>query len=132
MRHPRDPAAPHEAARRFGLWAAQGLIAPEECRAALAAAAAVAPGVDRAGLRARLMQGFAAAAAAASGRRRALFWELGSVLQPGFAARMSRGTLLDRAAAANRAAGGVLRPRELGVALLFHLGRFLREDRHDR
>lgn len=59
MRHPLDPPAAHAAAAFLGHLAAAGLAGPAEARAALAAAAARATGVDRSGLTARLAHAFA-------------------------------------------------------------------------
>jgi hypothetical protein len=55
MRHPRDPAAPHAAAAGFGRLLAAGLLDAGEVEAELQRSVALAVGVDRSGLRARLM-----------------------------------------------------------------------------
>jgi hypothetical protein len=55
MRHPRDPAPAHVAAECFGRLLATGLLDAAEVFDALRAAAEAAAGVDRSGLRTRLM-----------------------------------------------------------------------------
>ena len=98
MRHPLDPPAAHRAAAFLGWLSAAGLASADESRAALAAAAARAAGVDRRGLGARLAWAFADARADWVVRRRQAEARIEARLAPLIAAGAPRAALLAAAA----------------------------------